>query len=102
MAKPTYLIMNIETAIISADLQPAAYVLQSEQQDYLYKGSCRNLKKRLQDHKAGRVSRTKNRRPLTLVYFEYFDSYTDARKKENYLKTGAGRDFIRNILDEIQ
>ena len=77
---------------------PAAYVLQGAGERYLYKGSCRNLVNRLADHGAGRVSRTKNRRPLKLVHVEHFDSYADARRRELFFKTGAGRDYIEAIL----
>jgi predicted GIY-YIG superfamily endonuclease len=66
----------------------------SQDYSYLYKGSARNLKERLKDHRAGRVSRTKNRRPLILVFHEYFSTYTEALQKEHFLKTGAGRKWL--------
>ena len=78
--------------------RPAAYVLQGSDGTYLYKGACRDLKERLRDHHAGRASRTKNRRPLTLVHFEYCDSYEDALRKEHYLKTGHGRAWLKRML----
>jgi len=91
---------SLEDAMLIVQSNPAAYVIQSSEEDFLYKGSCRDLKKRLKDHKAGRVSRTKNRRPLQLVYFEMFDSFSEARKRENFFKTGAGRQFIANQIQE--
>ncbi|MDA0991470.1 MAG: GIY-YIG nuclease family protein [Verrucomicrobia bacterium] len=90
--------MNLNEAVESALSGPAVYVLQSAAGDYLYKGSCRNLKARLKDHRAGRVSRTKNRRPLALVYKEACDSYPEALKREKWLKSGVGRDFLRATL----
>jgi putative endonuclease len=78
--------------------RPAAYVLRSDDGEYLYKGSCRDLQKRMADHAAGRVSHTKNRRPLLLVHCEFFGTYTEARQREIWLKTGSGRDFIRSKL----
>ena len=86
--------IDLSSAIDFCEPRPAAYVLSPEEGTYLYKGSCRNLQRRMKDHRAGRVSRTKNRRPLLLVYFEYCADFTEARQRENYLKTGAGRQFL--------
>jgi len=90
--------MELDEAIEASENRPAAYVLRGASQDYLYKGACRDLSKRMKDHRAGRVSRTKNRRPLTLVYFEYCADFSQARKRENYLKSGIGREFLSQIL----
>ena len=87
--------MEISYAIIAANATPAAYVLANEKRDYLYKGATRNLKERLKDHAAGRVSRTKNRRPLILVHLEYCNSYSDALKRERYFKSGVGRTCLK-------
>ena len=87
----------IDEAIVNAEHRPAAYVLSNSDRSYLYKGSCRNLQKRLKDHRAGRVSKTKNRRPLYLLHFEYCDSYTEARRRENWLKSGVGRKSLLDI-----
>ena len=76
--------------------RPAAYViLCSGEASYLYKGSTRNMAERWKDHQAGRVARTKNRRPVQLVLVENFDTYTDARRRENFLKTGVGRAWLK-------
>ena len=89
--------MTLDEAIDAVEPRPAAYVLRGAAADYLYKGSCRDLVKRLKDHRAGRVSRTRNRRPLRLVHFEYCPDYTNARKQENWLKSGAGRKFLQQL-----
>ena len=74
---------------------PAAYVIRSEgRNDYLYKGSTRDMVSRWEDHTAGRVSRTRGLRPLELVLVEYFGTYTEARRRENFLKSGVGRAWL--------
>ena len=90
--------MDLPSAIPIVLPQPAAYVVASTAGDYLYKGSSRNLRDRLKDHQAGREPRTKNRRPLTLVYYKHFDSFSDAMAMERYLKTGQGRIFLKNLI----
>jgi len=86
--------LSLEDAIAIVQCKPAAYVLQAAAKNYLDKGSCRDLKKRFKDHKADRVSRIKNRRPLELVYFDMLDAFSEARKRENYFKTGTGRRLL--------
>jgi putative endonuclease len=90
--------MDLDHAIATLTPAPAAYVLRNSEKDYLYKGARRDIVKRLKDHRAGRVSHTKNRRPMALVYFEYCPDFTEARKRENFFKTGSGRRFIMEKL----
>ena len=90
--------MNLDDAIRQARPEPAAYVLASAAADYLYKGACRDLAKRLADHRAGRVTHTKNRRPLVLVHVEYCAAYAQALHRERFLKSGAGRHWLKGRM----
>ena len=92
--------MTLDITIRRAQKKPAAYVLMSGDGRYLYKGACRNLKERLKDHRAGRVSHTKNCRPLKLVYHEYYETYSEALKKEMSLKSGQGRQWLKQFLTQ--
>ena len=80
--------------------RPAAYVLLGCDGAYLYKGSSRDLVERMHDHVAGRSLRTRSRRPLRLVHFEYCDDVTSAQKKERYLKSGHGRAWLKRHMDQ--
>ena len=90
--------MSLEAAISEALPRPAAYVVGPPDGAYLYKGSARDLKERLRDHQAGRVGRTKNKRPLELFYHEYCDDFTAAGQREGFLKSGQGRVWLRDQL----
>ena len=74
---------------------PGAYVLVGDHGQYMYKGSARDLRKRVTDHMRGKVGRTKNRRPLALIHVEYTVDYTEARRRENWLKSGQGRKWLK-------
>ena len=87
--------MMLDEIIQTLEHRPAAYVLLSADGTYRYKGSTHDLVERVMQHKTGKVSRTKNRRPLRLLHFEYFENYTDARKRELYFKSGAGREWLK-------
>jgi len=82
----------------SLEHRPAAYALRNSTEDWVYKGSTRDLTERIAAHFSGKVTRTKNRLPLKLVYCEYFDNYTDARRREIWLKTGQGRGWLKKQI----
>jgi predicted GIY-YIG superfamily endonuclease len=90
--------MELSLAIAEARTSPAVYVVGPKDRSYLYKGSARDLQQRLKDHAAGRVSHTRNRRPLHLHLARYFEKYAEARQFESYLKLGAGRDWLKTQL----
>ena len=67
-----------------------------------YIGSSResDAKVRLMAHNAGRTKSTKASRPWLIVIEENYANYTDARKRENFLKSGVGRKWVKDNLGE--
>jgi len=65
------------------------YILKSKKDNLLYTGSANDLKKRFILHNSGKVSSTKNRIPLELIYYEAYKSEKDARSREQKLKLRA-------------
>ncbi|MFH1858452.1 MAG: GIY-YIG nuclease family protein [Candidatus Omnitrophota bacterium] len=55
-----------------------------------YYGHTNNLIERLREHVKGRVCATRNKQP-TLVYYEEFDSRSEAFKREMQFKNGKTR-----------
>lgn len=74
------------------------YVLLSGKDNKFYAGYSEDLKLRFEQHKTGKVSSTKDRRPLELVYYESCISKKDAMHRERYFKTYKGKLFLRNRL----
>lgn len=74
------------------------YVLKSDKDKNLYTGWTNDLKKRLREHNNGKVTATKNRQPLRLVYYEACLSKQKAVKREKYLKSGFGRAFLNKRM----
>jgi putative endonuclease len=75
------------------------YILQSLKNKRLYTGFTANLRDRFNEHEKGKVSSTKNIRPLMLIYYEAYRAEKDARIREKFLKMGQGREFIKkNII----
>lgn len=64
----------------------------------LYVGYTANLQKRIIDHNSGGTKSTAYRRPLKLIFCEFYLFEKDARNRERYLKTTAGKKAIKLML----
>ncbi len=74
------------------------YVLFSDRDRKFYTGFTDDLKRRVDEHNAGRVQSTRLRRPLRLVYYEACLNQKDAVHREKYLKTTYGKKYIRTRI----
>ena len=70
------------------------YVLESEVDGRLQS----DIDKRIIEHNSGKTKSTKGYKPWRLVYFEEFDTREEAVLREKYLKTGSGREFLKEKL----
>ena len=70
----------------------------SQRNGTLYVGVTSDIKKRLEEHNSGKVSTTRNRRPLKLIYWEGCLNQQDATHREKYLKSYHGKMFIKKRL----
>jgi putative endonuclease len=74
------------------------YVLRSQSDSGLYIGYSSNLRRRLASHESGTGRSTSHRRPWRLIYYEAYLNQDDALGREKYLKSGAGRRFLKAQL----
>ena len=74
------------------------YILRSEKDKLLYVGYTKDIENRIVYHNTGKVSSTKNRQPLTLIYYEVCLNQQDATHREKYLKTSWGKRYIKARL----
>ncbi len=74
------------------------YILYSHKDKGLYIGFTHDLKNRLTLHSKGRVEATMLRIPVKLIHYEFFISEKDAKAREKYLKSGYGREQLKQIL----
>lgn len=73
------------------------YVLRDES-GKLYKGMTNNLPRRIREHKSGKTITTSRMKNLKVVYEEVYDIFEKARERELYLKSAAGRRFLKKSL----
>ena len=74
------------------------YILRSEKNGKLYKGSTNDLKRRVKEHVSGHSMFTRNNGPWKLIYYEAFLNKKDARREELFLKSGKGKERIKHLL----
>ena len=67
-----------------------------------YCGQTSNLIARFKDHnQLGSKGWARQFRPWEVIYVEFFNSRREASEREKYLKTGAGRDYIKGLAGNI-
>lgn len=74
------------------------YAIRSTKNNRVYVGMSANVTERVRQHNLGKVFSTKGYRPWVLIYEEKRGiNRGDARKREKYLKSGVGKEFLKNI-----
>lgn len=71
------------------------YVLYSAFDHGMYIGYSANLQRRLGEHRLGLSAATQHRRPWHLMYYEAYVYAEDALGRERFLKSGAGRTYLK-------
>lgn len=74
------------------------YVLRSLVDKKFYTGYTHDLRLRFQSHNRGRVKSTRERGNFELIYYEACTSKMDAMRRERYLKTHYGKQFLYKRL----
>ena len=74
------------------------YVLRSLKNSRHYTGYTNNLERRLCEHNNGQTKYTKIAGPFELIYKETYNTRLEASKRERFLKTGKGREILKQIL----
>ena len=73
------------------------YILFFKKLDKYYIGSTSNLERRLEEHNRGKTTFTKTGIPWILVYYEEFNSKTEAIKRELEIKKRKSRTYIEKL-----
>ena len=73
------------------------YAIKSLTRNYIYVGLTNNLSRRLLEHNKGSNKTTRPYCPFDLIHSEEFLTRSQAREREKYLKSGIGKDFLRNL-----
>ena len=77
------------------------YVLKSLVAKKSYVGMTDNLERRLGEHNAKRHVYTKRYVPWAIIYTEQYATLAEARTRERYLKSAAGRRFLKRSIFDV-
>jgi len=74
------------------------YAIVSLTNKEIYVGMALSAEKRLKEHNNGKNRYTKGLRPWKLFKIEYFPDWKEARIREKYLNSGAGKEFLKSLV----
>ena len=74
------------------------YAILSEVNGDIYVGMATDADERLKEHNAGKSTYTKRYRPWRTIYREAQADWITARKREKYLKSGIGKEFLKSLV----
>jgi putative endonuclease len=77
---------------------PYVYILRSVNNGRYYIGCTEDLGRRLREHNDGKGSSTKAFRPWELAHSQYFNTLTQARQRESYLKAQKSRAVLTKLV----
>ena len=75
------------------------YIIESIEYKKFYTGFTDDLQSRLRKHNSGSVRSTKAYKPYKIIYTERFEDKSSARKRELFLKSGQGRKWIKENVE---
>ena len=64
----------------------------------IYVGIAQDADLRLKEHNAGKNRYTKGLKPWKTLYRESQPDWLAARKREKYLKSGVGKEFLKSLV----
>ena len=73
------------------------YALKSLGRNYIYVGQTNNFLRRFAEHNSGHSTTTNPYRPFKKILIEEFENRAEARKREKYLKSGTGKEFLKSL-----
>jgi len=73
------------------------YAIKSKTNKYIYVGISDNPKRRVEHHNRGYNKTTKPYTPFEIILLEKFMDRETARKREKYLKSGIGKEYLKSL-----
>lgn len=73
------------------------YILESLVNKRHYTGYTKDIDIRINEHNNGKTKSTRFSKPFKLVYKEEFGTRLEAARRETFLKSGKGREYIKSL-----
>jgi putative endonuclease len=75
----------------------SVYALSSIKRNYIYVGLSLDAARRIAEHQRGKERTTRTYAPFQVLLMEIHPDRESARTREKYLKSGAGKEFLREL-----
>ena len=75
------------------------YVIESLHDGTWYTGMAKSALLRLKEHNAGKNKFTKGHMPWKIIFTEEHERWAEARVREKYLKSNAGKIWLKKFLE---
>jgi putative endonuclease len=73
------------------------YAIKSLTKNYIYVGLTANTEIRIAEHNRKKEKTTRSYAPFETILTEEYDTRIEARKREKYLKSGAGKEYLKSL-----
>jgi putative endonuclease len=73
------------------------YAISSIAKNYIYVGLSADTKRRIAEHNDKKEKTTRSYAPFKTIIIEEYESRIKARKREKYLKSGAGKEYLKSL-----
>jgi len=73
------------------------YAIKSLSRKYIYVGLTNNPQRRIGQHNDGKERTTNPYKPFQTILLEKYPNRNEARKREKYLKSGVGKEYLKSI-----
>ena len=73
------------------------YAIKSKERNYIYVGLTNNPDRRIIEHNNKKERTTRPYAPFKTILIEEHENRAVARKREKYLKSGIGKEFLKSL-----
>ncbi len=74
------------------------YSIKSLTRNYVYVRLTDNIERRFKEHQIGKNRTIAAYKPFEIILVENFETRVEARKREKYLKSGIGKEFLKSLI----
>jgi len=74
------------------------YAIKSGKRNYIYIGLTNNPERRIKQHNDNKEKTTRSYSPFKTILIEEHPTRIEARKREKYLKSGIGKEYLKSLL----
>lgn len=74
------------------------YAIKSELRKYIYVGLTNHPERRIKQHNDKKEKTTRAFTPFKIILIEKYPTRIGARKREKYLKSGTGKEYLKSLL----